>query len=326
MGSCQTQQGDNQTSGSPGGFKPILTGNRPPSDGDFEERSTMILGLNPKTLRVSRPWRIFLWRSKKHWAIVLQPEGEAFYARLVDDVLRNPTHTQQIEVASSRLFLVFELLTYRGHNFKEEFYLQVGAKPDFDILHSDVTNLGKVGAHTFQQLVDKAAGVVRQYRRYGVIGCNCQHFVVEFAQALGVERDLKTEDEAAASSLTEGGIGIATAGTATAGIAGTASALTVSTGSAAPIMLGLFGLGAGIIGLLGATIVVAASGGYEELKASHRRPAPKADVTITDSDGQGSSSSSSSPPASSTSSSSPPLQQNETPQAEVETSTCKGSA
>lgn len=278
MGSTTSQHGRNQQGivlqQSSSGNLPVCTGNRPPNDGDFEERSAMILGLNPKALRVSRPWRVYLWRSRHHWAIVVQPEGDSFRARLVDDVLRNPTYARSIEVASGQCFLVFELLTYRGDNLKEEFYLQIGAKPDFETWQKDVTNLGRVGPLDYHQLTNKATSVIQQYRRYGFIGCNCQHFAVEFAQALGVERNLKTEDDVAASNLTEGGIGMATAGMATAGTVGVAAAASVTTGSAsAPIVLGLFASGAGVVGIVGAVIVIAASGGYEELKASHRRPA-----------------------------------------------------
>lgn len=41
----------------------------------------MILGMNPRTLRESLYWNLFMWPKKHHWALVAQPTAE-FQARI----------------------------------------------------------------------------------------------------------------------------------------------------------------------------------------------------------------------------------------------------
>ena len=42
----------------------------------------MILGMNPKSLRQSLHWNLFMWPKKHHWALVVQP-AEDFPVRIV---------------------------------------------------------------------------------------------------------------------------------------------------------------------------------------------------------------------------------------------------
>lgn len=56
--------------------------------------------MNPRTMRARHTWQMYMWRQKRHWALVspevpdpsrcqvLQPMGEVFTVRLVDDFVR----------------------------------------------------------------------------------------------------------------------------------------------------------------------------------------------------------------------------------------------
>merc|ERR1719313_109608 len=139
----------------------------------------MILGMNPKTLRERRPWTLFLWKRHRHWALVARPEGSCFRARVSDDFMYRSLHVCNVEIPSSRLCVVFELLVEES-----SFFLQCSVKSDFETDRPEVEELGLVGPWTFEDLSQRSLVVVQRYRGYSLVGCNCQHFVTDLAAEL----------------------------------------------------------------------------------------------------------------------------------------------
>lgn len=230
----------------------------------------MILGMNPKDLRKHRNWYVYLWQKKLHWALVLQPRGEAFQARIVDDFVHNAEHCYNAEVDSDRLFLVYEMLVENG-----EPYLMLSVKPDFDADRELVRPLGIVGPTSFEEVQRRAIRTLRGYRRYSFIGANCQHFAIEFAASLGTPNidDLLPDDEAFVNGASDAsaavGAGAAIVGlTAAIGAAGAAMVSTAQPSAVvpmAPLVLKSVAMGATGVGLVGTLSLISVAVGYNTL-------------------------------------------------------------
>lgn len=222
----------------------------------------MILGMNPRTLRAKREWQVYLWPKKRHWALVLQPVGQPFSARVVDDFLHMPDQIGTFEVASEKLYLVFELLLEGGDSgvwaAEGDSYLMLGVKSDFTPARHKVWSLGLVGPMYFEDIVQRAIGVVCRYRGYSLVGCNCQHFASEFAASLGVARSLVPEDEALALQASQTAVAV--------GASGAIVMVSAAAGAgAAPSVLVGVAAGAGAIGLAGGLALVGVASGYRAL-------------------------------------------------------------
>jgi hypothetical protein len=224
----------------------------------------MIQGMNPTSLRAVRDWHVYLWPQKRHWSLVLSPAGDIFTARLVDDFLHHAQECCSLEVPSSQLFLVFELLV-DGHDP----YLTLSVKPDFAPDASQVQKLGMVGPMDSAEVMRRATAVVRRYRGYSLVGCNCQHFVSDFATRLGSRTRIPTEDEVLVEGASDSA---ATVGLTLATIAATVSAAN-SGGStsvaAAHVCTSIVGT-AGMSGLLGGAALLSVAAGYRQIHDSFR--------------------------------------------------------
>jgi hypothetical protein len=240
----------------------------------FEERNAMILGMNPKELRKPRLWCVHLWlRKKRHWAIVLQPVGDSFQARIVDDFVYNARHCYNAELPSTHLFLVYELFADAA-----EPYLMLSAKPDFDPEHRQVRSLGIVGPVCFHEVQTKALSIIRRFRHYSCIGANCQHFAVEFAAALGVtDCDTLTPDDEAIAKYASESAGAICITSSVVGVTAAAGAAVLSVSAppvlpvTAPVILKGVAASATGISVLGSIAFIGVVGGYHTLHASLRK-------------------------------------------------------
>lgn len=245
--------------------------------GLLRERSAMILGMNPHALREPRLWLAYLWPQKRHWALVLQPLGRPFDAHIVDDFAYNASQCFSERIPSSKFFLVYELMLDQGG-----MYLMLSMKPDFDRSRKDVCFLGLVGPARLAQISACAEAVVRRYRSYSLIGCNCQHFATDFAASLGASCRVVPEDEAIAQAAAESAIvvgagGVAIASVAAAGAAGTSAASTALSGGAvavgaAPYVLTAAAATSLLIGVVGGAALVGIATGYRTIYDNLREP------------------------------------------------------
>jgi len=224
----------------------------------FKERCAMVLGMNPHSLRMHNTWGVYLWVNRSHWAIVLQPIGQNFEARIADDFLHE-TSSVSTSTPSKNLFLVFELLVSKQCDMA---YLMLSVKLNFDPTRGTVTSLGCVEHATFEEVAAQANEVIQSYKEYSVIGCNCQHFAADYARALDVPGALVlvTEDEQWAGSASENAnlIGAAGAGTALSAVGCAAGAQVLKTAVPACallaptplcwIVVALGALGTGVVG------------------------------------------------------------------------------
>jgi len=239
----------------------------------------MILGMNPKALRQKRLWETYLWPKQRHWALVIRPAGEKFHARISDDFADSPTHCFCTEIDSESFFLVYEVLVEDGG-----FLMQLSAKPDFATSRGHVQMLGKVGPLAFEDIESLALAVVRRYKGYSIIGCNCQHFVAELAVDLGVPIKIvpKPEDMTAVRCAGESAAAVSAAGaTVAAGAIVTAMGTslvgsgTMAAASATPTVLAAVAFGGSVVGLLGGLVVLTVAFGYPMLHDSYRLPDQK---------------------------------------------------
>lgn len=225
----------------------------------------MILGMNPRELRKTRPWYVYLWPKKRHWALVLQPQGAPFQARIADDFVHNAMHCYNAEVSSAHLFLVYEMLA------ESEPFLMLSVKPDFDPYDELVHPLGMVVPATFEDLEQCAIAVIKRYRRYSLIGCNCQHFVTEFAASIGVpgvekllpddEAFVQSAEDASKAVCTTSAIVAVTASTGAMGTSMVATALPVG-----PLVLKSVAAAATTVGLIGSLSLLGVAFGYRAFK------------------------------------------------------------
>lgn len=253
---------------------------------DFRERYAMILGMNAGPLRQRRMWTVYLWKQQRHWALVLQPTSEPFEARAVDDFMYSPTHCCNVEVPSSRFFLVYELLLPDGI-----LQLMLSVKTNFDPSRDCVEDLGHVGLISFEEICAHAEQVVDGYRCYSLVGSNCQHFSKDFAARLNTPVSCVPEDEAVATSALNGAhkavLGSTAVGATCVGavVAPETTALTaaayvgshVAFGSSLPLVV--VALGAGTIGLGAGIILGSVGAGYGLLHAGLRTGSTSDEVT-----------------------------------------------
>lgn len=256
--------------------------------GLLQERTDMIVGMNPKMLRRKLPWQMYLWRKGRHWALVLRPFGEQFLARVVDDFVYNAQFCFNAEISSSRLCLVYELLVDKD----ELFFLMLSAKPDFCSARSNVQPLGVTQPLGLLDVQSHALTVIRNYKKYSFIGCNCQHFAYDLACSLGASKTVSPEDKAMALAARESAEAVITVSVVIAGtVSATACALAgisamTATGTAlgvAPVALALGGVAAGasVLGLAGSIFLHTAAAIYDALHyRSRQRGAQKLVVRL----------------------------------------------
>ncbi|CAJ1338672.1 unnamed protein product [Effrenium voratum] len=123
-------------------------------------RIAMILGMNPKVLRESMRWNLFLWPKRHHWALVAQPVA-TFDARIVDDFAYSAQHCFNSEVPSAQFFLVLELLVEGGN-----FFPMLSVKPDFVAGMGHVQRLGSVGPLNLLDIEAVTMQVIARYKNY----------------------------------------------------------------------------------------------------------------------------------------------------------------
>lgn len=247
--------------------------------GQLRERFAMILGMNPKSLRQSIHWNLFMWPKKHHWALVVQP-AEDFLVRIVDDFAYSPSHCFSSEVPSARFYLILELLL-EGNVF----FPLVSVKSDFISDMPNVLPLGLVGPMNLVQMEQHALEVIASYKNYSLIGCNCQHFAADVALALGARHRPAPEDERLAKSAASGAnavgaAGVSVAACAAAGAAGT-SVLGLSglpLGSAmgsASAVLGTVAASASVVGVVGGLTLMGVAQAYEAMRDASRENGPE---------------------------------------------------
>lgn len=243
------------------------------SVGQFRERVAMILGMNPRTLRESLYWNLFMWPKKHHWALVAQPTAE-FQARIVDDFAYSAVQCFNAEVSSKEFFLILELLSEGGFYFP-----MLSVKTDFVSDRPNVQPLGLVGPITLQQIEREVLQVLGCYKSYSLIGCNCQHFAADLALALGAARRPDPVDErlaksAASGANTLGAAGVSVAACAAAGAAGTSVLGLCSSGASAALgasaVLGTVAASASMVSVVGGLTLMGVAHAYEAVRDSTR--------------------------------------------------------
>jgi hypothetical protein len=208
----------------------------------------MVFGMNQRALKEKRGWRTYLWPRKRHWALVLQPLGDSFTARAVDDFMHNPQQCCNVDCSSENFFLVYELLVEDDRPFP-----MLSLKLDFDCCHDSAVYLGEVPPLHFAELADHALGVISRFKRYSFIGANCQHFAFDFAMVLGVPLQTLPEDEACMLKLSDGAETFLTASVVAAAATGTALAgvSVLGAGGTAVTMLIVAGAASSAAGFVG---------------------------------------------------------------------------
>lgn len=229
----------------------------------------MILGMNPKMFRRSHPWAAYLWAKRRHWALVLQPLGEAFDARIVDDFAYTAQECYSAEIPSQKFFLVYEMCLEKGDPF-----LMLSVKPDFSSAFEPVHFLGRIAPCRLEDLQEHAMHVVGHYRSYSFIGCNCQHFATDLALSLGLRCPYVPDDEAVARAASDAALAV--------GVAGATVAITTATGagvfsamaatgsstvllSSVPMVLTTVAISAFSFSVLGGAALVGVAGGYRAI-------------------------------------------------------------
>lgn len=228
----------------------------------LQERTAMIVGMNPKTLRVRRKWQMFMWPLKRHWALVLQPFGEPFTARLVDDFVHNAERCFNAEVPSSQLFLVYEMLLDDRDPF-----LMLSVKPDFNTGRKNVWSLGLSQRLNLMDLLARAREVAGHYRCYSLIGANCQHFAADFATSLGAPTRICPDDETVVLAATDTALPV--------GVVGACVAATAAGAANAPALswlpaLNTVAVSASAVGLCGCAALIGVAGLYKVLRDQSR--------------------------------------------------------
>jgi len=235
--------------------------------GVLQERTAMILGMNSRALRARRRWSMYIWRQKRHWALVLQPFGEVFTARIVDDFVHNAQHCFSEEVPSSQLFLVYELLLDHAEPF-----LMLSVKPDFQLDRRSVFSLGVSERMTLLDLQNHALQAFGRFRCYSFIGANCQHFAADMASGLGARTRINPDDETIALAATDTALPV--------GVVGACVAATAAAGAAsavwAPVALNVIAASASAVSLIGCATLAGVAGLYRMLHDQSRQGSPVA--------------------------------------------------
>eukprot|EP00413_Alexandrium_margalefii_P033232 CAMPEP_0204572552 /NCGR_PEP_ID=MMETSP0661-20131031/39529_1 /ASSEMBLY_ACC=CAM_ASM_000606 /TAXON_ID=109239 /ORGANISM="Alexandrium margalefi, Strain AMGDE01CS-322" /LENGTH=334 /DNA_ID=CAMNT_0051580915 /DNA_START=46 /DNA_END=1050 /DNA_ORIENTATION=- len=240
------------------------------ANSNVREAAQILHCLNPP-LRKEVCWRALLWRSRRHWSVVLRPAlgPDGCAVRADGDLLRGDGGSVDraiCAVPSNCFYLVWELLVASHHR---DFFLRLSVYPDFDAQRDNVLDLGFCGPLALREISERAIGVISHYRAYGLIGCNCQHYALDLFHDLGVKAppavpDDQWAEEAAARGFQAYSLGMgiakgvgASVGVATTGV-GAAGALLLSAHVAAGVAVGFAG-------------GVAMQSGYQWLCRLHRR-------------------------------------------------------
>ncbi|CAE7662057.1 Slc25a35 [Symbiodinium pilosum] len=235
----------------------------------LQERTAMILGMNPRTLRAKRRWSLFMWQQQRHWALVLQPVGEAFMARIVDDFVHNAQSCFSMEVPASQVFLVYELLLDRAEPF-----LMLSVKPDFQTDRKNVLRLGLSQRLNLLEIQAHALQAFGRYKCYSFIGANCQHFATDFAKGLGALTRINPDDETIALAATDTALPVGVVGACVAATAAVGAA-TASQASCAPV-LNVVAASASAVSLFGCAALAGVAGMYKLLHDQNRQGSPVA--------------------------------------------------
>lgn len=231
-----------------------------PRHEELLERTALLCGAHAE-LHEPLDWNVFQWQSGRHRAVVVVP-CSSFEALVVGILLRGSLQKGDYEleeIPSSQLYIMFELVVAPDGDF----FPMVGVMPNFDAARPGTKYLGKIQRVRLVDISNKAKAVVSKYAKYGLIGCNCQHFVEELSASLGVNA-IVPEDESAF---------INAAGVAGAAMVGWGCGVTV----AGMTVVGTAGMVAGAVALpvVGAAAGVQAEGGgrrfFERIEQAHRR-------------------------------------------------------
>mmetsp|Transcript_68919 Transcript_68919/g.213787 ORF Transcript_68919/g.213787 Transcript_68919/m.213787 type:complete len:316 (+) Transcript_68919:100-1047(+) len=238
---------------------------------ELREGIDIIERQNP-ALRQEFQWRAFLWRMRRHWAVVVQPDmgDEAVLARVDTDLLRKcaPAADQASkEVPVSSLFVVLELVVPPAES--RDFYLQFCVYPEFDTERDGAQYIGNFGPLGLAGVAEKAIQVICHYRSYGIIGCNCQHFAVDLLQKLGLEAGSCVPDDQRAEEAAAWGVRAysISAGIAK-GVGGCAAVAATGAASAGAAVLSAHLVIGCAVGYVGGTAI---HRGYKWLCQQHRR-------------------------------------------------------
>lgn len=145
--------------------------------------------LNQELLTSPANWNAYLWMNGRHWAVVLLPALEG-QLRVYSGHVKMSRFEEAKEaeqdlkmLPADKVFIVLELLV---HNAEKDFYPCFSIYPGFDTNRQNVQACGLIEGHTPLSLAEKAAEVIRSYEKYGVVGCNCQHFANDLFDGLGI--------------------------------------------------------------------------------------------------------------------------------------------
>lgn len=257
---------------------------------DFLYRAEMLELLNQDLLRLPTNWNAYLWMNRRHWAVVLLPALEG-QLRVYSGHVKMSRFEEAKEaeedlkmLPADKVFIVLELLV---HNAEKDFYPCFSIYPGFDINRHNVQACGLIEGHTPLSLAEKAAEVIRSYEKYGVVGCNCQHFANDLFDGLGISCPMP-EDQWVMKALGRCARVAITANGVFKGIAGAKAAATaaaaVTNGVAGAAVAGPVGaasaLGVGALTITAHSVLGCAVGegvfrgiqkGYDWVSKKHRR-------------------------------------------------------
>jgi len=246
-----------------------------PSFLSVRDAVNILVCLNPDRLRAPMQWHAYVWRRRRHWAVVFSPDtGNDFFTAHVDiEILRSRSKAasgsgegnedeldSQIQhFPSNELSIVFELLVpLKG----DKFFLEVSVHRSFNPEKKNVRDFGSLNPIELSEIAEHAIRVINSYRAYGMIGCNCQHFALDFLAELGVDIGVQAPDDKRAVSALESVVKFVSVGN---GIA--KGACLLGTGGA----LGLTGhVALGVaVGCAGSLMI---RKGYKYVCTKHRKP------------------------------------------------------
>ncbi|CAE7441020.1 unnamed protein product [Symbiodinium sp. CCMP2456] len=268
---------------------------------EFQERAQLFQLLNKKDLEEDLHWDVYLWMIKRHWALVFHPRlDEASEAgskpdvhhelRVDSDYLRRGDGQGcVVQIPVNQAYVVIELLVAEWPC--EEFFPYLSIFPGFDESKENVANFGTAGPCKLEYITEQAMEVMRSYRMYGLVGCNCQHFAVDVLKRLpGIKDAPSPDDQRLAEVIEKSAQAISITNGVLKGLfcAKTASTLgsSLATGGVAGGAAGTMALGVGVAVLTGHILCGCAVGaaastgvrrGYEWVSNRHRRAEQAAD-------------------------------------------------
>ncbi|CAE7198613.1 unnamed protein product [Symbiodinium sp. KB8] len=256
---------------------------------EFQERAQLFQLLNNKDLEEDLHWDVYLWMIKRHWALVFHPRlDEASEAgskpdvhhelRVDSDYLRRGDGQGcVVHIPVNQAYVVIELLVAEWPC--EEFFPYLSIFPGFDESKENVANFGTAGPCKLEYITEQAMEVMRSYRMYGLVGCNCQHFAVDVLKRLpGIKDAPSPDDQRLAEVIEKSAQAISITNGVLKGLfcAKTASTLgsSLATGGVAGGAAGTMALGVGVAVLTGhilcgCAVGAAASTGHEK-RPAHR--------------------------------------------------------